>query len=238
VGAVPQCRLLVSKVDTEAAIAVTERHGENASAIGRAFLPARAGDRPLSETTVGPIATSEEMRWQELSSGRFPARKGEAVVNLPFALAEEIAVGDRVRIGEDAATDVRVVGLVESPSTVAMASVYVILPQLLQWRDDLHLGAVAVRGEVGQVPKGATVQSAEAYVDERGAELAGRVNTFSVMLLLFAGIALFVSVLVITNTFSILLCLGEQHGRRTHAGAHARPTEDPVPNRPGGIARS
>ncbi|MEV0590491.1 ABC transporter permease [Nonomuraea cavernae] len=194
-----------SELDSEAVIAFAERHGENASAIGRAALPARAGGRRLSETTVGPIATSQEWRWQELSSGRFPAGTGEAVVDVYLALAEDIAVGDRVRIGEGAAaTDVRVVGLVESPSPTAQASMYVTWPQLLQWRDHLHLGSVAVRGEVGQLPAGAKAQSPEEFAAERLTYVQNRVNSLSVMLLLFAGIALFVSVLVIANTFSIL----------------------------------
>src|SRR5690606_28583026 len=118
------------------------------------------GGRRLPETAVGPIATSERWRWQELSSGRFPERTGEAVVDVHFALAEDIAIGDRMRIGTGtAAADVRVVGLVESPSPPAQASVYVTWPQLLLWRDHLHLGSVAVRGEVGPLPEGAKAQS-------------------------------------------------------------------------------
>ena len=168
---------VASELGPKAAIALAERHGENASAIGRAMLPVRAGGRRFSETAVGPTATSEEMRWQTLSSGRFPARTGEAVVDLWVAQAREIAVGDRVRIGEGAtATDVRVVGLVESPSVVAQASVYVTWPQLLQWRDHLHLGSVAVRGEVGQLSEGAKVQSPEGYVTEKRTELNNNVT--------------------------------------------------------------
>ncbi|GAA0820183.1 ABC transporter permease [Streptosporangium amethystogenes subsp. fukuiense] len=194
------------ELDPKAAIALTERHGENAAATGRATLPARVNGRRLSETTVGPIAILEEWRWQELSSGRFPASTGEAVVDVYFALAENIAVGNRVRIGEGAAArDVRVVGLVESPSPPAQASMYVTWPQLLRWRDHLHLNAVAVRGEVGQLPEGAKAQSPEGFAAERLTYVQNRVNSLSVMLLLFAGIALFVSVLVIANTFSILL---------------------------------
>ncbi|MEU7890763.1 FtsX-like permease family protein [Microbispora bryophytorum] len=162
-----------NELDPKAAIAYTERHGENAAATGRAMLPARANGRRLSETTVGPIATSEDWRWQKLSSGHFPAGTGEAVADVYFALAENIAAGDQVRIGEGAAArDVRVVGLVESPSPPAQASMYVTWPQLLQWRN-------------------------QPYVQNR-------VDSLSVMLLLFAGTAIFVSVLVIANTFSIL----------------------------------
>lgn len=194
-----------SELDPKAAIAYTERHGENAVATGRATLPARANGRRLSETTVGPIATSEVWRWQKLSSGRFPAGMGEAVADVYFALAENVEVGDRVRIGEDTtAADVHVVGLVESPSPPAQAAMYVTWPQLLQWRDRIHVSAVAVRGEVGRLPEGAKAQTPDGFAAERMTFVQNRVDSVSVMLLLFAGIALFVSVLVIANTFSIL----------------------------------
>ncbi|MBF8184569.1 FtsX-like permease family protein [Nonomuraea sp. K274] len=198
---------VVTGLGPKAAIALGERLGENASVLGRVGLLMRAGSRSFPETFVGPIAPSQELRWQKLSSGRFPARTGEAVVDVWLAQSREIAVGDRVRIGEGAtATELEVVGLVESPSASAMASVYVSWPQLLQWRDhpSLHLGKVAVRGEVGQLPEGAKVQSSEVFVTERQTALNNEVDTTSVMLLVFAGIALFVSVLVIANTFSIL----------------------------------
>lgn len=198
---------VVSELGTKDAVALAERHGENAAAIGRALLMMRVGDRPFPETAVGPIATSEQWRWQPLSSGGYPARTGEAVVDRWDAQAMEISVGDRIRIGEDAtATDLTVVGLVESPSTAAQAAVYVTFPQLLLWRDDpaLSLTRVVVRGEVGQVPQGVKVQSPEAFVTDKLTELNNRVNTLSVMLLVFASIAIFVSVLVIANTFAIL----------------------------------
>ncbi|MGW1339969.1 ABC transporter permease [Kribbella sp. NPDC002412] len=198
---------VVSKIGTNAAVELAERHGEDASVIGRALLLMRAGGRPYPGTAVGPIAPSAELRWQKLSSGRFPAGKGEAVVDVWVAQAREIAIGDRIRIGEGAtAAELAVVGLVESPSSTAQASVYVTLPQMLQWRDhqSLSLGRVAVRGEVGPLPPGAQVQSPEEFVDEAQTELNNGVDTMSLLLLLFAAVALFVSVLVIANTFSIL----------------------------------
>ncbi|RSN11557.1 ABC transporter permease [Nonomuraea sp. WAC 01424] len=194
-----------SELNAKAAIAFTEQHGENAAATGRATLPVRANGRQLTGTTVGPIATSESWRWQKLSSGRFPERAGEAVVDVYSAQSDNIDVGDRVRIGDgSAAADVRVVGVVESPSPPAQASMYVTWPQLLRWRDRLHVSAVAVRGDVGRLPEGAKAQTPEGFAAERLTYVQNRVDSLSVMLLLFAGIALFVSVLVIANTFSIL----------------------------------
>jgi putative ABC transport system permease protein len=191
---------------TADAIALVERLGENASGLGRVLLPASAGDW-RGETAVGPLAAAEELRWPELVSGRFPAGGGEAVVHVWDADARDIAVGDRIRVGDGAtATDLDVVGLVTSPSTESQASVYVTWPQYLQWRDHplFHIGKVAVRGEVGQVPEGATVYAAEDHVTEGLAGLHNDTDAYAVMGLLFAGVALVVSALVVANTFSIL----------------------------------
>ncbi|MFI6180360.1 hypothetical protein ACIA8R_32790 [Nonomuraea sp. NPDC051191] len=76
------------------------------------MLLMRAGGRPYPETAVGPVAPSALLRWQQLGSGRFPAATGEAVVAVWLARARQVAVGDRVRIGEGAtAADLEVVGL-------------------------------------------------------------------------------------------------------------------------------
>jgi putative ABC transport system permease protein len=195
------------QMDLDEVIAFTERHGENAAAIGRGSLPAHLDGRPLSRLLVAPIATSPELRWQQLVAGRFPATEGEAVLHNWFAQAEKIAIGDRIRIGEGSgATDVEVVGVVESPSPGAMASAYVTWRQYVQWRDyPLHLGSVAVRGKVrGPLPEGAKVQSPEEFATEREAKMHDAVDTWSLMPLLFAAIAVVVSILVIANTFSIL----------------------------------
>jgi len=195
---------VVSRMRLDDTIALTERLGANAAPIGRAELPVRTDGGALS-AVVGPIATAEDLRWQTLRSGRFPAGTGEAVVDVWVAETREIGVGDRLRIGAgDTAADVMVVGIVASPSSPGQASVYLTWPQLLQWRDSLDANTVVVRGEIGEVPAGATVQSPEEYVNERRTQLNNGVDALSVILLMFAGIALFVSALVIANTFAIL----------------------------------
>ncbi|QYN39058.1 ABC transporter permease [Pseudonocardia sp. DSM 110487] len=202
-------------LDLSDAIALIDRLGDNASGLGRVDLPAhREGGAPLGsgqfrgKTTVGPIAASEELRWQKLVSGRFPARMGEAVMHVWDAQAQEVAVGDRIRVGEGpTATDLEVVGLVVSPTTWTQASMYVTWPQYLQWRDQptFHVGSVAVRGEVGPVPDRMRVWSGDEYVRDGLARLNNDTDMITLMLLLFAGVALVVSVLVVANTFSILL---------------------------------
>jgi putative ABC transport system permease protein len=185
-----------------AAIELVARLGDNASGLGRVLLPMGAG-----ETTVGPIADSPELRWQELVSGRFPAGAGEAVVHVWDAQAQGIAVGDRIRVGTGAtAADLDVVGLVESPTTESQASMYVTWAQYVQWRDNptFHVGKVAVRGDAGPLPVGATAYPAEQYVSDGLAGLSNDTDAYALMLLVFAGVALVVSVLVVANTFAIL----------------------------------
>ncbi|SEF81981.1 putative ABC transport system permease protein [Nonomuraea solani] len=201
-------------LDTSDAIALIDRLGDNASGLGRVDLPAlREGGAPLGSgelrgrTTVGPIAAAAGLRWQKLVSGRFPAGTGEAVMHVWDAQAHEVAVGDRIRVGEGAAaTDLAVVGLVVSPTTWTQASMYVTWPQYLRWRDQpkWHVGSVAVRGEVGPLPEGMRVWPADEYVRNGLAGLNNDTDTIALMLLLFAGVALVVSVLVVANTFSIL----------------------------------
>jgi putative ABC transport system permease protein len=201
-------------LDPSDAIELVDRLGANASGLGRVLLPARAGGgAPLGSgdvrggTAAAPIAAGEELRWQELVSGRFPAREGEAVVHVWDARAWEVAIGDRIRLGDGAtAAELDVVGLVESPSTWTQASVYVTWRQYLRWRDQptFHVGSVAVRGEVGPLPEGMAARPVDEYVAESLARLNNGTDAFAVMLLVFAGVALAVSALVIANTFSIL----------------------------------
>ncbi len=201
-------------LDLSDAIELVDRLGENASGLGRVLLPAHTGGgAPLGSgdlrggTTAGPVAAAEELRWQELVSGRFPARPGEAVVHVWDAQAWDVAIGDRIRLGEGAtAADLAVVGLVESPSTWTQASVYVTWSQYVLWRDQptFHVGGVAVRGDVGQLPEGMAVQPAGEYVAEGLAALNNDVDIMALTGLVFAGVALVVSVLVVANTFSIL----------------------------------
>lgn len=197
---------------TSDAIELVDRLGANASGLGRVLLPAHtAGGVPLGvgddrgETTVGPVAASPDMRWQKLVTGRFPERAGEAVVHVWDADAWNVTVGEHLRIGPGA-TDLDVVGLVESPSTWTQASVYVTWPQYVQWRDQpgFHVGSVAVRGEVGRLPDDMQVTPAAQEVEQSLAMLNNGTDALALMLLVFAGVALFVSALVITNTFSIL----------------------------------
>lgn len=201
-------------LNTDAAIEIIDRLGADAAGTGRVLLAAQtAAGVPLGdgdgrgETTVGPIAVGEDLRWQKLVAGRFPERPGEAVMHVWAADDLEIAVGDRIRVGAGAAaTDLEMVGLVESPTTWTQAAVYVTWQQYLQWRDQptFHVGSIAVRGDPGPLPAGMVARPAQEYVTQGLARLNGGTDALALMLLVFAGVALVVSALVIANTFAIL----------------------------------
>lgn len=199
---------IVDRPDVDTAVAVLADGG--AAATGWAILPVSKAGRQLSATAdVGPVADVPALRWQPLTEGRFPAAPGEAVADVDAAGTHDIVPGDVLRIGRGGAgLDVTVVGLVESPSELAAASVYVPFADLLRWRDDLAVTSVAVAGrsvaEVRAAHPDATVEPVDSWVDARHAEVAQGVDVVAIMLLLFSAIALFVSVLVIANTFSIL----------------------------------
>ncbi len=191
---------------TDIALEIVERLGVNASGLGRIFLPVRSASWEGS-ATVGPVAPPA-LRWQTLVEGRFPEREGEVVVHVWTANEHEIATGDTLRVGEgDAAAALEVVGVVDAPSPVAQASMYVAWPQYIAWRHlpSFHVSRVAVRGDTGPLPDNVAAYDPEVYVREGLATLNDRTDTIGLLLLLLTGIAFAVSTLVIANTFAILL---------------------------------
>ncbi|MGL5850835.1 MAG: ABC transporter permease [Phycicoccus sp.] len=189
--------------------------GARASVLGFTRVPASGADTRLAgEADVAEQAVDPSLRWQQLVSGRFAERAGEAVVDANAARGGEIEEGDRVRLGSGpSATDVTVVGLVDSPSVLVSATVYLTWADLAAFESSLYVDSVAwagpgdtaaQAGAVRAVVPGATVQPVEDFLVDRQEEANQGVDVIAIVLLVFAGVALVVSVLVIANTFSIL----------------------------------
>lgn len=167
-----------------------------------------------TDADIGQVPDQPGRRWQELVDGRFPGAPGEALVDTNAARADDIAVGDRLRIGTGAdALDVTVVGLADSPSTFSIASVYVLWTDLARWQDQLYASSVAWAGGDGFGPAreairgvvpGAEPETVDAFVQGVQAEVNSGVDVIAIIALLFAAVALLVAVLVINNTFAIL----------------------------------
>lgn len=200
--------VVVTGVDADQATRLVEHaeeNGDTAAVLGWTPQRVRVGDRLLGERTdVGAVAGTPGLRWQVLREGRFPEEPGEVVADLNSVKGDDVHLGDRVDIG---GLDATLVGLVDTPSASAGAELYLLWSDLHSLDRDLWIDSVAYAGPGASslaVPEGATVQPRDEFVEDRQRELTNEVNVIAIVLLVFAAIALFVSVLVIANTFSIL----------------------------------
>ncbi|WP_426242911.1 ABC transporter permease [Nocardioides sp. LHG3406-4] len=210
--------VVATGLPSEAAVEIRDGAGDagaDAAVIGwTRQAVARDGVRLVDETDIGELSTAPALRWQELAAGRFATRPGEAVVDVNAAKKGDVQVGDRLTIGTgDSTVDVDVVGKVDSPSITSAASIYLTWPDLAPWGESMFVDGVAWAStgsvadqtrQIEDITEDVTVMSVGDFVEERQIEANQGVNVLATMLLLFAAIALFVSVLVIANTFTIL----------------------------------
>ncbi|TQL67887.1 putative ABC transport system permease protein [Nocardioides albertanoniae] len=165
------------------------------------FQPVRTETKQVGDqVSVGTVSTEKRWQWQSLESGRFPTGPGEAVADAAAAEAQKVSVGDTIRVGSGTkALELTVVGLVDAPSMWS-SNLYVTWPQMQEWN-----GAyvpMLLTASTGSADDG--WKASGALVDELQKQLNNEIDVIAYMVLIFAAIALFVSVLVITNTFTIL----------------------------------
>lgn len=194
--------------DAARAVEAARRSGAEVSVLGWVSEQVRHDGRLIDGLgEVGELPDGA-LRWPVLTEGGFPTGAGEAVVDARAAERDDVAVGDTLEIGGGAdATTVRVVGLVDSPSALVRADVYVPWADLAPLADQMYVDSVAWAGPTGPLQEAlpdATLTPADEHVADLVAQVNRGVDVIALLLLLFASIALFVSVLVIANTFSIL----------------------------------
>lgn len=196
---------VVAQPDTDLAADLLRRHPDTTAPVAYGLQPVTADDRMLTDSALlGSVSTVPELRWQRLLDGRFPTGAGEAVAEATTAATSDVAVGDALRVGDGAqATEVRVVGLVESPSWIDTAALYLTWPDLERFDGQVMVQSVVSTTDI-DAPAGADVLDPAQHVADLLVEVNSQVDVVSMMVLLFAAVALFVSVLVIANTFSIL----------------------------------
>lgn len=194
--------------DGQKLVETAVEQGVPAMALGYAMEPVtRDGVQLAPSADVSEVSLDPALQWQDLEDGRFPTRPGEALADANAAKSTGVKLGDVLRVGTgDAATDVEVVGLADSPAA-ATTSLYVPWETLQRFRGTLWVDAVAWGGPTdlaAQVAPGATIESSDEWVAARQAEISRGVDILAVMALMFVFIALFVGVMVIANTFAIL----------------------------------
>lgn len=189
-------------------MAAAQDGGFPAMTLGYAMEPvSRDGVQLAQSADVSEASLDPALQWQALEDGRYPERAGEALADVNRAKSSGVALGDVVTIGDGrSATDVEVVGLVDSP--VAMgAALYVPWETLQRFDGTLWVDAVAWGGGAAaarDAAPGAGVETSEDWVAARQAEISRGVDVIAVLALVFVAIALFVGALVIANTFAIL----------------------------------
>ncbi|MFS3127363.1 ABC transporter permease [Nocardioides sp. Bht2] len=205
----------LSGADATTAMARAERAGAEASVLGWTPQPVRAGDRLLgSDVDLGVVSASDRFRWQELRTGRFPQRTGEAVIDVNQAKTHRLELGDELSIGTGATTrEVRVVGIVDTPSIFVAAAVYLLWDDLRPWADQLYVDSLlwaqgtSTSAQIDQLARwfpDAEVQPRDQHVEALKVEIDQGVDVLALIGLLFVAIAVCVAVLVIANTFAII----------------------------------
>lgn len=187
---------------------IAAERGVPALGLGYAMEPvARDGVQLAASADVAEVSLDPALQWQALEGGRFPTAPGEGVADVNAAKSNGVGLGDVLAVGTGpAATEVEVVGLVDSPPAMG-AALYVPWPDLSRFDATLWIDAVAWGGSEAlatELAPNATVEPSDVWVAARQAEISRGVDIIAVMALLFVVIALFVGVLVIANTFAIL----------------------------------
>ncbi|UYM06986.1 ABC transporter permease [Solicola gregarius] len=165
--------------------------------------------------SVGTVANEEELRWQHLASGDFPAGPRQVLLSTDRADDAGVAAGDRLTVDVGARTmDFTIAGTVEPSAGDLGSSVYVSESAMARLMGDVPARVIVTldgppdAGRLGRLrdaAPGATVQTADAYVHDRQLEATGDIDVMQKMLFVFASIALIVAGLVIANTLAIVL---------------------------------
>lgn len=222
-GAYPGADLVVGRefettpADIARADAVARRHGDRTAVIASAGLAVRLADgRSLGDQVgVGTVATDASLRRQHVVAGRAPRAGDEALMDRSTAQTDGVQVGDRLTLGAgDQQRTVTVTGLA-GPTSYLGAEVYVPWPTLARlpgvYADAVVYDVAGAGGDSATVTErrrelttaGLDVSARADYVAAKVVEINRGVDVVSYLLLLFAAIAAFVSVLVIANTFTI-----------------------------------
>ena len=130
------------------AVERARKKGDHVSVLGWSLQRVgKDGHLIADRVDVGAVTTDPTMRWQTLEDGRFPTGPGEAVADYNDAKSNDVEIGDTLQIGSgDRAVDVRVVGMVDSASSVVSASLYITWPDLHRWAPGMYVDSVAYAG--------------------------------------------------------------------------------------------
>ncbi|MEX0659719.1 MAG: FtsX-like permease family protein [Egibacteraceae bacterium] len=158
----------------------------------------------------------------EVREGRLPEREGEVAVDAFTARTQGFEVGEEIGVAAGAAAEtvtlVGVVGFGEADNlagaTVALFDLETAVARYSPDGDFDSIDVLAAEGVSGDVlaerisaaiSDDFEVATAQQLIDENTESIGQVLGIFSTALLVFAGVALFVGVFIIVNTFSIIV---------------------------------
>lgn len=186
----------------------------------------RVNGTPLSKPgsidlglSVGNVAS---LRSLVLRSGRFPVSGGEAVIDVSSSKRFGLRIGNSIKVGDGASLEtLKIVGIVGYGNANSLGGATIVGMTLQRAESVLgqpgQVNQVVASGDAGITPTvlKSRVQSvlgpSFSVETQQQAEVAATsavdkgLSIFSDVLLVFAGVALFVALFLIFNTFSILL---------------------------------
>ncbi|PRY42383.1 ABC transporter permease [Umezawaea tangerina] len=189
--------------------------------VGAAMLTQSGKAKPA---TVGPLASTPELREYDLKEGRYPTSPTEAAVDVRTLATAKVSIGQQITLldKQDGKHPFTIVGtFAQGANSMSLAGSehFVVLPEVMSGlTDELHAyGLVAkaapgvtqeqlvadVKKAVGE--QGYTFRTGEQLTTETLAQISSRSSEMTQVLLVFALIALVVAAMVIYNTFTILV---------------------------------
>ncbi|MFJ5923137.1 ABC transporter permease [Kitasatospora sp. NPDC092948] len=173
-------------------------------------------------TNFAPDASGQDSRYQ-MVQGRGPKAAGEIALNKQAADKAGYQVGDKVRVaGNGAAEDTTLTGVFTSDDPQVTSGGTLVLMDTATAQQRLlepgHYNSIALTAKPG-VAESALLDAAKAKLpgdvfdletgqqltDEQSKMVAQSVTGMKSMLLVFAGISLFVGIFIIVNTFTMLI---------------------------------
>lgn len=175
--------------------------------------------------SIGSAAPIERMQTGELTDGTLPQRPGEIAVASEVADRLGVGVGDTldyVSPGDEHQATAEVTGLIapvtsffssttdvlfspEEFASIVPADFYDSLAVATDRPDDAAAVAAVQADLAAQLGPDMDVRTLTEVAEDQVAGLTGDAQTFTMLLLAFAAVALAVAALVITNTFTVLV---------------------------------
>ncbi|MEU5909845.1 ABC transporter permease [Micromonospora sp. NPDC047527] len=196
---------------------------------GTAGIVGLDGRPVLGFAVLAAIPTEAALRSYDVVAGRLPDRTGEVVLDAPTVAEEGFTLGGPVQIGGTggAARPYTLVGTVDVAGTVRDIGgpfIGLVGPDALAVTDEQGYGRimVAARPDTSDAALAERVRAAvgadvevkgrQQILDEAVDDAVRDLNQFTMLLLMFVGVAVVVAGFVIANTFAIVLA---QRTRRT-----------------------